>query len=104
MATLPASELEGKTIETTSPPDLSQEGHDPVVWANALITLVENSAKHVNIQHAIHAPMHRLTSLPILKGLIPKLEKLAAKYHFGNFVVVRGTEDKFFESMPLYAR
>lgn len=39
-----------------------------------------------------------------LKDLLPELERLAASYHFGNFVVQRGTGEKVFESMPLYAR
>lgn len=36
--------------------------------------------------------------------LIPGIEKLAAEYHIGNFVALRGKNEDFFESMPLYTR
>jgi phosphatidylserine decarboxylase len=39
-----------------------------------------------------------------LHNLVPGLENLASKYHIGNYVLVRGTNEKFFESMPIYAR
>jgi phosphatidylserine decarboxylase len=29
---------------------------------------------------------------------------LANKYHFGNYVAIRGTNEKLFESMPIYER
>ncbi|KAL1762667.1 phosphatidylserine decarboxylase-domain-containing protein, partial [Schizophyllum commune] len=35
---------------------------------------------------------------------IPWLERLAAKYHVGNYVIVRETGERVFEYMPLYAR
>lgn len=45
-----------------------------------------------------------MQSLPWLHKLIPGLEKLAAKYNMGNYVKMRGSDEKFFEPMPLYAR
>ena len=36
--------------------------------------------------------------------LIPGIEQLASQYHVGNFVEMRGTGEKFFESMPIYPR
>ncbi|GAA6064504.1 hypothetical protein JCM10212_001812 [Sporobolomyces blumeae] len=39
-----------------------------------------------------------------LKRWVPGVETIAAKYHLGNWVVVRGTGEKRWESMPLYVR
>jgi len=52
----------------------------------------------------IHAPMDLVKQMSWLHTLIPGIEKLAAMYHIGNFVAVRGGNEKFFESMPLYTR
>ncbi|EIN08718.1 hypothetical protein PUNSTDRAFT_102181 [Punctularia strigosozonata HHB-11173 SS5] len=48
--------------------------------------------------------MHKLTEIPLVRNLVPGLEKVATEFHVGNFVVMRGTGEKFFESMPLYPR
>ncbi|KIJ27069.1 hypothetical protein M422DRAFT_776437 [Sphaerobolus stellatus SS14] len=57
-----------------------------------------------DVSQTIHAPSHAVPSHPWLGKFIPGLETLASKYHVGNFVVMRGTGEKFFESMPIYAR
>lgn len=67
-------------------------------FGKALEAVVDQS----NLAHGIHA--HSLIHMPFLKKLIPGLEDLASKYHFGNYVAMRGTDEKFFESMPIYAR
>lgn len=51
-----------------------------------------------------HTPIHKLSKLHALEKYIPGLENLASNYHVGNFVMMRGTGEKFFESMPLYPR
>jgi len=38
------------------------------------------------------------------KSLVPEIESLATHYHIGNYVLVRGTNERIFESMPIYAR
>jgi len=70
----------------------------------ALEHVVEQSSSHHDVSHSIHATAHSIGHLPLLKKLVPGLENLANKYHVGNYVVVRGTNEKFFESMPIYAR
>jgi phosphatidylserine decarboxylase len=72
--------------------------------AEALESLVDHSAKHVDLENSIHAAAHNISRIPFLGRLVPGLEDLAAKYHIGNFVMMRGTNEKFFESMPIYAR
>ncbi|KIJ30811.1 hypothetical protein M422DRAFT_267642 [Sphaerobolus stellatus SS14] len=57
-----------------------------------------------NVSETIHAPAHTVKEHPWLGKFIPGLETLASKYHVGNFVIVRGTGEKFFEAMPIYAR
>jgi phosphatidylserine decarboxylase len=54
-----------------------------------------------DVSKTIHAPMHTVSSHPWLGKYIPGLEHLAAEYHVGNFVVMRGTGEQFFESMPI---
>jgi phosphatidylserine decarboxylase len=80
-------------------PDAS---HDDV--AKGLSSAVAQSAESPEVGHHIHAPMHSLAKLPWVHHLIPGIEKLAVEYHCGNYVVVRGTNEPFFETMPLYAR
>jgi phosphatidylserine decarboxylase len=70
----------------------------------ALEHVVEQSSSQHDVSHSIHATAHSIGHLPLLKKLVPGLENLANKYHVGNYVVVRGTNEKFFESMPIYAR
>jgi phosphatidylserine decarboxylase len=72
--------------------------------ANGLVALVEHSADHENVSEDIQAAMFAVSSIPWLGRLVPGIEHLASKYHIGNFVVVRDTNEKIFESMPIYAR
>jgi len=90
-----------KPIEVIHPDSLPQATHDHV--AKALITLVERSAKYPDVTEH-HVPMHMIKHMSWLHSLVPGIEKLAAKYHIGNYVAVRGSDETFFESMPLYAR
>jgi len=83
----------------------SGEAADPEHVARALHTVVEASAEHRgDVQKTIHAPVHKIPQIPFVSKLIPGLENLANQYHVGNFVEVRGTGERFFESMPLYPR
>lgn len=93
-----------KLVETNQHPNtLPEESRDPDVAASALNQLVEHSNDHSDVRHGIHAPFHKIASIPLVHKLVPGIEKLADKFHVGNFVVVRGG-DKFFESMPIYPR
>jgi len=91
-----------KPIETIHRDSLPNATHDDV--AKGLQSIVSLSAKDPDVAHAIHAPFHTLTKLHWLQKLIPGIEKLAVEYHCGNYVAVRGSEEPFFESMPLFAR
>ncbi|KAF5353075.1 hypothetical protein D9758_008750 [Tetrapyrgos nigripes] len=82
-----------KDIPDTSPEDL----------VKALSYLVEHSADE-DVSHGIESYTINLLEIPGLRKLIPGLERLAAKYHIGNFVVVRETGERIFETMPIYAR
>lgn len=55
-----------------------------------------------DVTQGIHAAAH--THHPFLHKFVPQLQTLADKYHVGNFVIDRKTGEKFFESMPIYAR
>jgi len=91
-----------KPIETVHPDNLPGANHDHV--AKAFDTLVERSAKYPNVTEHVHAPMQIVKDLSWIHSLIPGIEKLAAKYHVGNYVALRGSNETFFETMPLYAR
>ncbi|CAL1711900.1 unnamed protein product [Somion occarium] len=104
MSSLHSSQVENKPIEKIHPSNFPKESQDPEITAQALDTLVEQSAKHDDVQHNIHTPMHRLLHNRLIQNLIPGIEKIASEYHVGNFVMMRGTGEKFFESMPLYPR
>jgi phosphatidylserine decarboxylase len=91
-----------KPIEAIHPDNLPSAKHDHI--AKAFSALVERSANSPNVAEHIHAPMHIVQDLPWVHSLIPGIEKLAAKYHVGNYVAVRGKNETFFESMPLYVR
>lgn len=67
--------------------------------------LVENtqpSESAGDVMQGIHAPAHSQHSF--LHKFVPQLQNLANKYHVGNYVINRKTGEKFFESMPIYAR
>ncbi|TCD65978.1 hypothetical protein EIP91_001970 [Steccherinum ochraceum] len=105
MASIPHPHIhDDKPIETIHPDNLPKESRHPSVAANTLGTLVDNSARHADVQHGIHAQMHKLRDSEFVHKLIPGIEKVASDYHVGNFVVDRQSGEKFFESMPLYPR
>lgn len=72
--------------------------------ADGLKALVEHSSSHSDVSQNIHATVLTISRIPWFDGLIPGIEKLAARYHVGNFVIVRYTNEKIFETMPIYAR
>lgn len=91
-----------KPVENVHPSNLPNANKDHL--AKGLSALVDHSARHSDVTQNIHAPMQTLEKLPWVHDLIPGIQKLAAEHHVGNFVVVRGTDQTFFESMPIYAR
>lgn len=80
------------------------EVHSPDHVADALYAAVDATATHADVQAGIHAPTHKVSSHGLFAKLVPGLEHLANTFHIGNFVLVRGTNEKFFESMPIYTR
>jgi phosphatidylserine decarboxylase len=91
-----------KPVENIHPNNLPDANEDHLTAG--LKALVNHSSKHSDVSQGIHAPMSGVMKLPWVHDLIPGIEKLAAAYHIGNFVVVRGTNERIFESMPIYAR
>jgi len=91
-----------KPLEKIHPNNLPKADKDNV--AVALTTLVERSATHADVSEALHMSLIGIGKNPWFEKLIPGLEDLANKYHIGNYVMIRGTEEKVFESMPIYAR
>ncbi|TFK49201.1 hypothetical protein OE88DRAFT_1662621 [Heliocybe sulcata] len=91
-----------KPVEDIHPSNLPQSNKDTL--AQALSAIVDHSSKHTDVTQNVHGPMHLIPSLPFLRKLIPGLEELANKYHVGNYVIIRGTDERIFESMPIYAR
>ncbi|KAF7309803.1 hypothetical protein MIND_00352200 [Mycena indigotica] len=90
-----------KPLEKVHPDNLPHIGHEEA--ANGLVALVDHSEKH-DVSQGIHASSHTIFSIPWIHKLIPGIEKLAAAYHIGNFVAIRGSKNQIFEAMPLYAR
>ena len=92
-----------KAVEKIHPSHLARTDKDDI--ARGLQQLVDHSlpAKgHGDITQGILGPAESLA--PWLGKLIPELEELAKKYHIGNFVVIRATNQRFFEKMPIYVR
>ncbi|KAF8142104.1 phosphatidylserine decarboxylase-domain-containing protein [Boletus edulis] len=79
-------------------------GADDDDVAAGFAQLVENThpSQSGDIMQGIHAAAH--SHLPSLHKFVPQLQNLATKYHVGNYVIDRNTGEKFFESMPIYAR
>jgi phosphatidylserine decarboxylase len=97
-----------KKVEThheTSPPE---EEKLPAVstdmMAKGLEGLVDESAKDADVTKGTHMHSKNIFEIGWITKLIPGIEKLANEYHIGNYVVVRGTNERIFESMPIYAR
>jgi phosphatidylserine decarboxylase len=91
-----------KPIETIRRDSLPKATRDDV--AIGLQSIVAKTAEDPDLTHAIDAPFHTLTKLRWVQKLIPGIERLAVEYHCGNYVAVRGSDEQFFESMPLFAR
>ncbi|KAI0915368.1 hypothetical protein AcV5_003859 [Taiwanofungus camphoratus] len=104
MTSLDPTTVSARPVQTITSSNLPAHSQDPGVAAAALEKLVDHSASHHDVRHSIHAPMHKIASIPLVHHLIPGIEKLAAEYHVGNYVIVRGTGQRFFESMPIYPR
>ncbi|KAF5316494.1 hypothetical protein D9619_006360 [Psilocybe cf. subviscida] len=90
-----------QTIHRNSLPDAKLNHEDA---ATALNAVVDKSDTHADVTDHIHAPTNTERKLSWIERLIPGIERLAVEYHCGNFVVARGSETPFFETMPLYAR
>ncbi|KAG6335317.1 hypothetical protein ID866_3780 [Astraeus odoratus] len=100
MASLDETDIT-KPVEIIHPNNLPRTNKDLI--AEGLRQLVEHtipSGDHADITKGIHGFAHR--PIPWLYKLIPDLEELAN--HIGNFVAIRGTNQRFFESMPIYVR
>ncbi|KAF4611209.1 hypothetical protein D9613_006883 [Agrocybe pediades] len=91
-----------KPIDPVRPESLPDASHEDV--AKGLTAIVDHSADNANVTHHIHAPIHTLLSSHWVQSLVPGIERLAVDYHCGNYVVMRGSDKPFFETMPLYAR
>ncbi|KAF8909349.1 phosphatidylserine decarboxylase-domain-containing protein [Gymnopilus junonius] len=89
-------------IDPITPDTLPDASHEDV--ARGLSALISHSADVPNVMSHIHAPLHSLAQAHWLHNFIPGIQKLAVEYHCGNYVVMRGSEEPFFETMPLYAR
>ncbi|PPR03223.1 hypothetical protein CVT26_008071 [Gymnopilus dilepis] len=91
-----------KPVDPIKPDSLPEASHEDV--AKGLAAIVDHSAQEPNIVSHIHAPLHSLAQAHWIHKFIPGIQKLAVEYHCGNYVVVRGSSEPFFETMPLYAR
>ncbi|KII87243.1 hypothetical protein PLICRDRAFT_55231 [Plicaturopsis crispa FD-325 SS-3] len=101
--TLRGPRVDERELESTMrPSSLPDAEHKDV--ATALSSLVGKSAEHGDVEHSIHAHTSSLHGIPWIHKLVPGLQILESKYHVGNFVRIRGSDEKFFESMPIYAR
>ncbi|KAL4074236.1 phosphatidylserine decarboxylase-domain-containing protein [Scleroderma citrinum] len=92
-----------KAVEKIHPSHLPQTDKDLI--AKGLQQLVEHSLPskgHGDVTQCIHGSAQ--SPAVWLGKLIPELEELASKYHIGNFVAIRGTNQRFFENMPIYVR
>lgn len=96
------SSTEPKPVEKITADSMPGVKHETV--AMALSSLVKHSADSPNVTHHILAPMSAVGQLSWVHKLIPGIERIAVEYHCGNYVIVRGSSEPFFESMPLYAR
>ncbi len=103
MTHIPAEVAATKPIEVIHPDHLP-DAQSPEEIVAALEKLLQLSEEEEDVRNAMHAPMHTLYEIPLVHKLIPGLEELANKYHIGNFVLVRTTGERIFESMPIYPR
>ncbi|OCH91046.1 hypothetical protein OBBRIDRAFT_753808 [Obba rivulosa] len=104
MTSLDPQTAAAKPVEPVRPEHLPEHMRSPGVLASMLSALVEHSSTQTDVRKSIHAPWHTLPHLPHVAALIPGLEKLAAAHHVGNYVALRGSEERIFESMPAATR
>ena len=92
-----------KPVETVQVEHLpaTKDPNDIVATLEELLRLSEAQEDG---QNTMQAPMSMVGGFPLVHKLIPELEELANEYHIGNFVIVRATGERVFESMPLYTR
>jgi hypothetical protein len=72
--------------------------------ASALQEIVHQSGEKEDVTETIHAETGKIASHPWMHKVIPGVHKWEASHHIGNYVAIRGTDETFFESMPIYAR
>ncbi|EMD32877.1 hypothetical protein CERSUDRAFT_118332 [Gelatoporia subvermispora B] len=104
MSTIDQETAASKPVEPVRPEHLPEGSRNPGAVASMLSALVEHSRVEKDVRNSIHAPWHALPHLPRVAALVPGLEKLAAAHHVGNYVALRGSDQRFFESMPLATR
>jgi phosphatidylserine decarboxylase len=102
-ATLHGDQIQ-KPVENDITPSKALPGVDHHAAMQALDKLTDESQVHGDVTKSIHGHHGALQKVGWLSVMVPGIEDLAAKYHVGNYVVVRETGEKFFESMPIYAR
>ncbi|KAJ3995608.1 phosphatidylserine decarboxylase-domain-containing protein [Lentinula boryana] len=97
-------QVQDKPVEKIQPQtnNLSEAQDEHI--AKGLESMVAHSETNHDVSHGIHMHGKNVLEVPWIHKMIPGIEKLAANYHIGNFVVVRGSGEKIFESMPIYAR
>ncbi|KAJ3801733.1 phosphatidylserine decarboxylase-domain-containing protein [Lentinula aff. detonsa] len=97
-------QVQDKPVEKIQPQTNSlSEAQDEHI-AQGLESMVAQSETNHDVSHGIHMHGKNVLEVPWIHKMIPGIEKLAANYHIGNFVVVRESGEKIFESMPIYAR
>ncbi|KAJ3730022.1 phosphatidylserine decarboxylase-domain-containing protein [Lentinula guzmanii] len=97
-------QVQDKPVEKIQPQtnNLSEAQDEHI--AKGLESMVAQSETNHDVSHGIHMHGKTVLEVPWIHKMIPGIEKLAANYHIGNFVVVRESGEKIFESMPIYAR
>lgn len=98
-----------KPVEKHDSPDksLPDATHQQVVDTLGLLVDSSDPSKATGTVPeglSTHTPMHKVSKIHMLEKYIPGIEKVASEYHVGNFVAIRGSDERFFESMPLYPR
>ncbi|KAI6042059.1 phosphatidylserine decarboxylase-domain-containing protein [Pisolithus marmoratus] len=92
-----------KPVERNHSENLRRVRKEVVVHAfQQLVEHTHPSKGKGDVTTSVHAFAH--SRVEWLHKAVPDLENLAQKYHIGNFVAIRGTNQRIFESMPIYAR
>ncbi|KAF8826105.1 hypothetical protein HHX47_DHR6000719 [Lentinula edodes] len=97
-------QVQDKPVEKIQPGvnNLSEAQDEHI--AQGLESMVAHSETNHDVSHGIHMHGKNVFEVPWIHKMIPGIEKLASNYHIGNFVVVRESGERIFESMPIYAR